>query len=286
MLHATDHRLSLRSVYRASPWGEPFHWNEAGWHNPESVILVHGFAAHAMTFRRVVARLAEHYHVIVPDLPAHGRDETFRAPALEPHFDLMVGWLEAFLDVLDVDLFHLLGHSLGGTMAYYVAADEARNDRSNLLSLTLVAPGLRLRPMPLSSVLVSNLPAVLPRMVTNRIGFTVYEPINWFGKKMGELEKESYLHPLRQRDRLRFMLDLGGDILRTPDRRQKLRPLEIPTLLMWGARDHVVPVSDARGLQGLLGAPPLEIIDGSGHSPMEDRPDEFAASYLEFLEGL
>nr|MBA2663174.1 alpha/beta fold hydrolase [Lujinxingiaceae bacterium] len=172
---STSHTVALRSVYRPSTdLGQPFHWLEAGWDNPETIVLLHGLMAHSMAFRCVVAALSADYRVIIPDLPGHGRDQSFRAQALTPQIDSMVDWLAQLLDSLGTEKIHLVGHSLGATLSFLAASNPERF--AQLATISLVSPGLQLTVPRWAPNIVKRIPVSLARLGTCRMGIRLYEP--------------------------------------------------------------------------------------------------------------
>jgi pimeloyl-ACP methyl ester carboxylesterase len=275
----------VRSVYRApSGTAHPYHWLEAGRHHDETIVLLHGLMAHSMAYRKVVARLATNYRVIVPDLPAHGRDHSFRAEP-RPQVTAMVDWLEGLLSTIDAERVHLVGHSLGATLSYLAAREPRRF--AMLDSLTLVSPGLKLSVPPWAPHLLRRLPRTLPgsltRLGVNRVGMRIFEPIQWRQARMNETEMEDYLNPIRDPERLAFMLALSQDLILEPDRLAGADTITLPTLVIWGEKDHLLPVDTAFALQARLRNGQLRVFKNCGHSPMEDCPQDFVNALAGFL---
>jgi pimeloyl-ACP methyl ester carboxylesterase len=276
----TRHGLRFRSVYRRSPrYRQPFHWIEIGSEHAETIVLLHGLLAHAMTYRRVAHRLADRYRLVIPDLPAHGRDETFRSEELEARVAAMHGWLVELLDLLDAGPIHLVGHSLGAALSYLVA----RHDEHLLETVTLVNPGLKIDVPSWTRPLLQRLPTGLARLGANQLGLSLYEPIQWRGERMDPLERRSYLEPLRDRDRLTYILRVSANLLEHAHMERELAPLSVPSLLVWGRHDHLLPVERAPLVRRRLGAERLEIVDDAGHSPVEDSPEAFSRALRQFL---
>src|SRR6185437_16400164 len=107
-------------------------WTEVGRGDP--LVLLHGIGDSHRTWRRVAPRLAEHYRVLLLDLPGHGLSARPDAPyTLDWYADMVHGWLDA----VGVDRTPIVGHSFGGGVAQWmVLSRRARIDR-----LALVAPG-------------------------------------------------------------------------------------------------------------------------------------------------
>lgn len=276
-------QLPIRSVYRRSPsFGESFHWLEAGWENERTVIMMHGIMAHSMAYRKVVEALAVDHRVILPDLPAHGRDQTFRSGKLPPRVDALMDWLRELLDVIDAPEHHVVGHSLGALAAFMAARQPERF--SDIARLALVSPGLRIGVPRWTPALLEKLPFRFAKLGAHPLGFRLYEPIQWRKCRMSSSEVDSYLEPLKEPARLEYIMELGVDLTRTPDRLDGTERIHQPTLIMWGDRDHLLPVDTAYELKAAIAGSELAILEGVGHCPMEDAPDEFARYLSQFLE--
>lgn len=273
--------LNLRSVYRRGPhFSAPYHWLEAGWEHEETIILLHGILAHSMAFRKVVGRLATRYRVVIPDLPAHGRDQTFRCDRLTPQIEDFFAWMQGLIEAVGAPSVHLLGHSLGA-LATFMAARRPP-EIAHIDSLTLVSPGVRIDVPRWTARLFDLLPLSLARLSVNRLGLRAYEPIQWRKSRMTSSEMRSYLKPLKESERLAFIIDLGVDLVREPDRIHGATDIDVPTLILWGDRDHLLSVETGRVLQSMIVGSELRVLDGVGHCPMEDDPARFLDHILDF----
>ncbi|RVU48012.1 alpha/beta hydrolase [Lujinxingia sediminis] len=270
----------LRSVYTPSPFRRlPFHWWECG-QGPDTLVFLHGIMAHAMAFRLAIAPAAEHFRVIVVDLPAHGRDQTYQAPEIAPTLDTLSDWLLALFEAIDAPRIHLVGHSLGATLSFLHARHTPER---RLQSVSLVSPGLKLRPSPRTAPLINALPTSLARLGMNRLGIRLLEPMQWRRARMSPTELDAYLSPLKEPARLEFMLKLASDLVAAGDRSAGGHTIDLPTLLLWGDRDHLLPLDTAHRLQRDIPDARLHIFKGCGHSPMEDAPLEFNRALHDFL---
>jgi pimeloyl-ACP methyl ester carboxylesterase len=270
-------------VYRTAPgYDGAFHWLEAGWKNRETIVLLHGLMAHSMAYRKVVPKLASRYRLIIPDLPAHGRDQSFRGAGLEPRVDGLVDWLEALLSTIDADRIHLVGHSLGALVAF-MAASKSNDVLSGTNSITLVSPGIRIGVPRWIHRVVGRLPVRLAKLGASSLGMRAYEPIQWRKSRMTSTEIDSYVRPFREKDRLAFMIAMGADLVREPDRLFGAEHIDHRTLIMWGDKDHFLPVETGHVLQSMIDRSHFEVLQGVGHCPMEDSPDEFSRVLERFL---
>lgn len=256
-------------------------WWESGPRHAPTLVLLHGLMAHSMAFRLVHERLAQHYRVVMPDLPGHGRDESFRRPGARPTVQGLLEWLDELTGALGATELHLGGHSLGATISYLAASTPGR--LPPLKTLTLVSPGLYLEVPAWSHHLLSRVPARLARAGMRPTGMRLYAPMQWHTQRMSPQEMADYLGPMQDVERLAFMLALTSDLVRQPDRRHTETPVEVPTLVMWGRNDRVLPVRNAYGLFRMLPDARMTIFDACGHCPAEDCPDLFTKTLLAFV---
>ncbi len=257
--------------------------------------MLHGLMAHSMAYRRVAQALSARYHVIIPDLPGHGRDHTFRSTSVTPDINSFADWFSQLLDTVQDSIriekpeidpaalpnIHLVGHSLGAILSFVATARPIDNDR--LSSLTLVSPGLHLDVPSWAPSIVKRLPVSLARLGTSRVGIRIYEPIQWRQSRMNSHEINQYLEPIQNPQRLKFMLALAQDLLKTPDRITNAHQVDLPTMIMWGTHDRMIPRATLDLIQSHVPKSQTAIFENCGHSPMEDCPTQFVRSLSDFL---
>ncbi len=217
------------------------------------VVLVHGLGGSARWWRATAAELARDHRVIVPELPGFGYGRGGRRFALRDAAPVLGGLLER-LGHARADL---VGHSFGAMACLAVAATEPEMVRR----LVLIAPPVRTAsPRMAGNVLpvvrtVLRLPPAAALTVVS--GFATRSPAALL-RAAGEI------------------LDLDGDpgIDAEPS---------VPTMVMWGARDALVPIGGADWVSRTLPRARLAIIPAAGHVPMLDRPGEVNAALRAFL---
>lgn len=225
----------------------------------QCVVLLHGLSGSSRWWLRNVEELADVYRVVIPDLVGFGRSA--RPPARLPGIAAAARLLTDWIAARGMTRAHLVGHSMGGQVAVHLAA--ASPDRIDRLVL-VDAAGI---PRPLS-----------PRAL---LSFAADVSPLW---RWGD---PRFL-PVIARD----ALTAGpGTLLRSiahivrDDVRPLLPKVGAPTLLVWGERDTLVPLSHAWEMRELIPDARLAVLRGACHNPMVDRPADFNRLLLRFLEG-
>jgi pimeloyl-ACP methyl ester carboxylesterase len=275
-------RLPLRHV---TIHGHDVGYRRAG--TGEPILLIHGLAGSSRTWDHVIPCLTPRHDVIAPDLLGHGE-------SAKPQGDYSLGafasGLRDFLSVLDVPSVTIVGHSFGGGVAMQLAYQHPHLvDR-----LVLVGSGglgrevswlLRLLTLPGAEYLM---PIGFPKPLVDRatdVGRHLgRRNIRW--PKLGEMWR-AYASLAGAENRsafvrtMRSVIDPGGQTVNARDRLYLASHL--PTLIVWGDRDGVIPVSHAHTAHELIPTSRLEILDGVGHFPHVESPERFCEVLLDFM---
>jgi pimeloyl-ACP methyl ester carboxylesterase len=251
------------------------------------LVLIHGIAGSSATWLEVMPRLARRYTVLAPDLLGHGE-------SAKPRGDYSLGAYASGLRDLLAALGHeratIVGHSLGGGIAMQFAYQfPERAER-----LVLVASGGLGRELHLS-LRAAALPGaeyVLPLLcgpwirnvgdrvssLLSRLGLRAASDMEeiWVGfRSLSSTEaRQAFLHTVRT------SIDLGGQRIDATDRIYLTR--HVPTLLLWGERDPIIPAEHGRAAHELIEGSRLVTFPESGHFPHRDDPGAFAQAIDEF----
>lgn len=218
-----------------------------------AVVLVHGLGGSARWWRRTVAALSQAHRVIVPELPGFGYGLGGRRFRLEDA-PVVLGGL---LDRLALGPASLVGHSFGAMVCLGVAvARPEAVDR-----LVLIGPPVRTA----SPALAGN---VLPALRTV-LGLPPPAALT----VMTDIATRSPLALLRA----------AGEILAHDGEPGIARAPAVPTMVVWGARDALVPVGGTGWVARALPDARVRVLPGAGHVPMLDRPDLLDAELRAFL---
>jgi pimeloyl-ACP methyl ester carboxylesterase len=252
------------------------------------VVLIHGMVNSSRHWREVALRLAEHHTVIAPDLIGHGDSATPRGDySLGAH----ASSIRDLLAVLGVERATIVGHSLGGGVAMqFFYQFPQRTERLVLVSSgglgREVSPLLRSATLPGVSALLAL--AAHPRLLSGlrRAGDRMRESgsrqgvyLQAIARALRPLEqpgaRKAFLHTLRA------VIDVQGQRVSATDRLYLLAGM--PTLIVWGKRDHTIPL--AHGLAAHRAAPGsrFETLPAAAHFPHLEDPAGLAAILGEFI---
>ena len=253
-----------------------------------SIVLIHGITGASDQWEPAIEQLAGEHAVLAPDLLGHGE-------SAKPRGDYSLGaYASAVRDTM-VALGHeratIVGHSLGGGIAMQFAYQyPERCER-----LVLVSSGglgrevhalLRASTLPGSEWVMPWLlhPKVLGAgdavgrllgFLRLRAGTDLAEVARGFAS-LGDAEARSAFI-----ESMRAVLDPGGQRVSALDRLYLTETL--PSLLIWGSADPVIPVEHGRVAHELMPGSRLELLEGVGHFPQLERPHHFAQLLAEFI---
>ncbi len=265
--------------------GDRIAYREAG-HGP-AILLIHGMAGSSATWRAIIPQLSKKYRVIAPDLLGHGESD-------KPRGDYSLGAfavsLRDLLDELGVTRATVVGQSLGGGIAMQFT--HQHRDYCERLALIgsgglgpELSPVLRMLSAPGAELV---LPVVAPRPVLNvgnKLG-------SWLASagirapRAGEMwhaycslsdarTREAFLRTLRS------VVDYRGQAVSALNKLHVAAGL--PTVLIWGDQDRIIPVAHAYAAHDVLEGSRLEVIEGVGHFPHVEAPAAVADILEDFI---
>jgi pimeloyl-ACP methyl ester carboxylesterase len=245
------------------------------------IVLIHGSMGSLHMWEGWARELAKQARLISVDLPGHGLTGAW--PRDEYTIEAYTDFIEVLVDTLNLDRFVLVGHSMGGAVAWNFAA--TRPDRVSQLILVDAAGYPRAGGE-------APLPTRLARTpVVGEIGI-YFKPERLVRRSLEEV----YADPaMVTPDRIRRYAELQrfpGNREATLQRSRTQEPLDptplkrldVPTLILWGGKDRWVPTADAFRFQGDIKGAQLEIFEALGHNPMEEDPKATAAAVAAFIK--
>ena len=252
------------------------------------LLLIHGMAGSSVTWRAVAPALAKRYTVVAPDLLGHGA-------SAKPRHDYSLGTfasgLRDLLATLRIERATLVGQSLGGGVAMQLAYQHPeRCERLVLVCSGGLGPEvsliLRILTFPGAEYLG---PVLFPSFVRQR-GNAVSRRLAHLGVRAPHAEEEwrsyaSLTDPETRRAfvrTLRAVVDVRGQTVSAHDR--LYLSSHLPTLIMWGQHDRIIPVAHAHAAHEAIPGSRLELFAHSGHYPHVEEPMRFIEVLSDFLE--
>jgi pimeloyl-ACP methyl ester carboxylesterase len=266
--------------------GHPVIYRTAGAGPP--VVLIHGMVNSSHHWREVALRLADRYTVIAPDLIGHGDSATPRGDySLGAHAAV----IRDLLTAIGVDGATLVGHSLGGGVAMqFFWQFPQRVQRLVLVSSgglgREVSPLLRSAALPGASAALRAVAGRRSLAALERVGAALDSRGSARGvyvravvRALRPLERagsrEAFLQTLRS------VIDLRGQHVSATDRLYLLGP--VPTLIVWGERDHTIPLQHGRSAHEAISHSRFETLPRAAHFPHLEDPEGLAAVLRDFI---
>jgi 2-hydroxy-6-oxonona-2,4-dienedioate hydrolase len=247
-----------------------------------ALIMVHGTGGHLEAYSRNLRDLAEEFRVVLYDMAGHGHSAKPDRPYT---IDYLSDHLIALLDALDIDKAHLSGESLGGWVAAWTAAHHPdRIDR-----LVLNTPGnVTNKPEVMAGLKESSMKAVREaslQTVRTRVEWLFHDK-SLVTDELVQLRLRIYTQPGFE-DAMRNILAVQDWEHRRPYvwSSQWCDRIVSPTLLLWTDHDPTATVEEAAVLEELIPGSRLEVIEGAGHWPQWEKPDQFNETHVRFLKG-
>jgi pimeloyl-ACP methyl ester carboxylesterase len=249
------------------------------------LLLVHGLGGAAANWTLLAPALAARRRLLVPDLPGHGGSSPLpAAPTLNPFADAVFA-----LAVREgMTPAPVVGHSMGGVIALRLALRRPEAVRAVVLAAPAGISSTARRAELAFAIVSAMKPARLVAPLRGAIGRSPLLRAAVFGR--WEVSDTAAFPPVAveaflSATAIHSDLETAGWALLRDDPRTDLDRIRCPRLVLWGARDHLVPVEDGIEYARRLGAP-LRVVADCGHLLIGERPDACADAILSFLETL
>jgi pimeloyl-ACP methyl ester carboxylesterase len=252
------------------------------------LLMIHGIGDSSRTWLHVLRELAKRFTVLAPDLLGHGGSDKPRADYAASAY---ASGMRDLLGVLDLDRVTVVGHSLGGGVAMEFAYQfPSRCERLVLVGTGGVgrgvhpvlrwasAPGAEFVLPLVTAEPVQSLARQLEPLIRVIGGFGMGTDFHYVLERYQSLAdntaRSAFLRTLRS------VVDWRGQVVTMLDRCYLTR--RMPTLLIWGDQDRVVPARHAQVAHAAMPGSQLEIFEGAGHFPHQADPTRFVHLLTQF----
>jgi pimeloyl-ACP methyl ester carboxylesterase len=232
-------------------------------------VIVHGGGQGARAWRKNAESLSRNFRVYIPDLPGFGYSESANDGFYLPEF---VDFVANFSEAVGIDSFYLMGHSIGGGIALHYALKFPRKVKGLVL---------------ISSWCLGYETALWIRFLSQpffcnsfgEAGLTLMNGLEWLVRRFHAPFK--FDNPLSHPN-----MDIGMKMTNSKGQTtvllNSLCQLLMPTMLVWGSNDPVVPAHQAYTAGELIPDCEVHIFQGCGHSVYRERIEEFSQLFSNF----
>jgi pimeloyl-ACP methyl ester carboxylesterase len=248
--------------------------------DPRPIVLLHGTSASLHTWQGWTNALRSKHRVIRIDLPGFG----LTGPSPDDRYDATVytKFMSAFFDKMSIYHCTLGGNSLGGAVAWHTALVDKRVDRLILVDSggypnphAKMPLGFKLAKTPIINKLARF---VLPRSLVEKSVRNVYGDPSKVSPELVDL-----YYDLAVREGNRVALVKRFEQWKHGDDADKIKDLQIPTLILWGGRDRLIPPEHAERFHRDIAGSQLFVFENLGHVPQEEDPAATVAPVQTFL---
>jgi len=258
--------------------GIDIHYREEGKGFP--LVLIHGFSSCLQNWDALTERLKANFRIIRFDVPGFGLTE-LNGTSAPITVDNCVQFIKNFLDKIGVEKLSIAGSSLGGWIAWEFASAFSHNvNRLVLINSAGYFTSYSKPPF----FYFANRP-IVKKLLNRGISRWPVKQIlkNAFGDKRKLTNKliDRYYKIVNREGNLAALIKIAAQEINAET--EKIKTIEIPSLIIWGDRDKIISVREAYHFHKDLLNSKLIIYKGVGHLPMEEVPDQTANDIHKFL---
>jgi len=245
---------------------------EDGILNKKHILCLHGLGASAGRWEKALPILAKEYHIVAPDILGFGYSDK---PSVSYTIDFFVNFVKVFMKKLKLESLILMGASLGGQIAIEIALGYHKV----VECLVLISPsGIMKEPTPALNRYIAA--AMYPTFENAKKAFQGMSGM----KIVDEIYTRDFINRMQLPNaKYAFMSTMMG-IKSAPSFVNRLSKIIIPTLIVSGKKDALIPSKYAKQFHSRIKDSKLVIMEDFGHSPYFEKPDIFSKMVLKFLK--
>jgi pimeloyl-ACP methyl ester carboxylesterase len=260
--------------------GLKVYYKETGPQGAPALLLLHGFGSSLQAWDDWSLKLEQKYRLIRLDLPGFGLTGASPANDYSEEKDLAI--LTHFVDKLGLEKFSVVGHSMGGKMAWSLAASQPER----VQALVLMAPDgfpetkdIGTKPYEVPAIM-GLIKFVLPKYLVRKS----IEPAFSDADALNDALVNRYFDMLRAPGVRGAILERSNQTIYT-DPVPRLKAIKAPTLLIWGEQDQMIPSTNAQSYANVLSNSTTVLVPKLGHLLQEEQPEKGLAVVMQFLDG-
>lgn len=246
--------------------------------NGDTIVLVHGFGANKDNWTRIARELTDDFNVYAIDLPGHG--DSSKPLDLGYRLKDQVGHLARILEALNINEMHMMGNSMGGGITALYTATYPEQIKTAVLfdpagileyeneMVDMVLAG--------DNPLIPSKPGDFERLMDFALEEKPFVP--W--PILGVMEEQA----LANQEVNEVIFDAIKEAGFESDFRNTVKRIEDPVLIVWGKEDRILDYRNGEAFLEAIPGARLEIMEGIGHAPMIEAPEESARLFLKFAK--
>jgi pimeloyl-ACP methyl ester carboxylesterase len=259
--------------------------NQKRFGNGDPVLCVHGLGANIFTWRHFVAPFSKQNKLILVDLRGFGSSPK---PA-DNHYSIEQHADDIYRIILNDDLkkLTLIGNSLGGAIALLVALRLCEQEPARLSRLVLIDAGAYKEYLPgYLKLMRTFLGKLIVYLTPSKLAAKFVLKASYYDKnKITPEQVKAYADPIASEGGRHALLETARQCVpaNSDEVISKLNRITVPTLILWGKDDAVIPLKVGELLDQALPDSKLEVIEQCGHIPQEEKPEETISSISSFI---
>ncbi len=261
-----DERTAATNGGFVTVYGARIHYLERG--SGPTVVLVHGLADDANTWRGSMEVLCKKYRAIAPDLIGHGESDK---PLLNYRAETFADFLIGFLDVLHIERATFVGQSLGGWSITLIALQQPQRVERFVLVDSAGFADQKLPACLNPATLEQSREVVQYVFATAKFTNDVALPAEILKARVTHGDGYTIARFLESAKRNEDTLD------------GRLSSLHVPTLVVWGEQDRLIPLAIGKRFAQEIAGARLQIIPNCGHDVQLERPEPLNQALLAFF---
>ncbi len=235
----------------------------------KSILLLHGLGGSLERWSKVIPFFSNYYRLIIPDIVGFGYSDK---PHVEYSIEFFIKFIENFIQALNIDNLYIIGSSFGGLLALEFAIKFP----NKVNKLVLLSPaGMMNRVTPTLNLYISA--ALYPTFYNVATAYyeMVYDP-----RSVTEASIRDFINRMSLNNAKYAFMSTLISLKNNPDLKDRLK-INIPTLLIWGKDDQLMPLKYAKDFK--IPNSKLVIFNNCGHYPHVEKVEEFNKTVFQFL---
>jgi pimeloyl-ACP methyl ester carboxylesterase len=251
-------------------FGQTIHYWDVG--SGPVVVLLHGLGSSKEDWLAVVGPLSKNHRLLIPDQIGFGHSDK---PLVSYSVQIFVDFLDEFLRQMKVEKASLVGESLGGWVSALYVTEISGTDHISVVDKLVLADAAGLKqkgPIPDFNTSLQS---------SGRLLKSLFYDSSWIND---ERIRQSFAHRLAANDGYTIQSFLNNPALASELLDDKLSQIRVPTLVVWGKQDQLVPFSSGEKYAAGIPGARLVAFDKCGHIPKAEKTAEFVSAVMAFLD--